>query len=98
RVVAAGATEGELRPVGGPAQGPGGPAGVNPLLRGRVRERGPPDLAAPQERHAVALGGDRGRVSLADAPRISTGGRHDPHRLLDARDQTAGVRVLTLLV
>ena len=37
-------------------------------------------------------------MSLADAPRISARDRHDPHRLLDARDEAVGVRVLTLLV
>jgi hypothetical protein len=72
---------------------------VHQLLGGRrVRERGPPDLAALHERHAVALRGDRRRAALTDAPRISSGDRHDPDRLLDARDQAVRIRVLAFLV
>src|SRR5438874_6155089 len=46
-----------------------------------------PHLAAPEERDAVALRRDRRGVSFADPPRGPACHWHDPHRLLDARDE-----------
>src|SRR5438876_1522231 len=94
-VVSPAADERELRAVRRPVERLRAATRVYELLGLRaVGERRPPNQSLVEKRDAIALRGDRGRVTLAQPARRAARGGDDPERLLGARRRRQRVRVL----